>query len=129
MKMVFKIHSIKYRNCFEKYVIYLCLFFLCLCVYCISADAYVLFTNVRDTSWMSGISLDGSSILFTEAVSQSKSNPELAELASLPSQVVPGIPCLSLQKMRLQVNQHTHKAFLWVLGIWTPILLFTWQIF
>lgn len=69
----------------------------------------VLFTDVREACLMSGISFRGSSTLFLEEVSQP--NPDFADFISLPSHLPPELPSLHLQKLKLQVDQHTYKYY------------------
>lgn len=52
-----------------------------------------------------------------------RSNPEPSGKAALNSQFALGILCLSLHRLELQTCYHAHQVFLWMLHIWTLILL------
>lgn len=48
---------------------------------------------------------------------------ELADMVSLTSHPVLGIPCLCLRELELQTGYHAHFVFVQVLGIWIPPVL------
>ena len=57
-------------------------------------------------------------------------NPELANMASLPSQPALGIPSFAqLSRQELQSGFHAHLAFCGFLGVQTPVFTFVQQSF
>lgn len=57
----------------------------------------------------------------------SQSDPELANMTSLPRQLAPGFG-LHFPRLELEVGHHTHLAFMWVLVILSVVLLLAWQV-